>query len=109
MFDRRTYQRVDQLFEDQLARNRLRYGDHSREVEVLGHCAGRSSRGLFSSRLSIPLSDDLLQQCPHIEVDARSGNLPLRRVILVNAATGQLDGSPACRVAGEWALVLGFK
>src|SRR5215469_6313358 len=53
------------------------------------------------------LTEQLPQQCCRIEVDACLGDLPLHRVIFVDSATGDLDVSLGCRVAGERTLVFG--
>src|SRR5262245_39301570 len=53
------------------------------------------------------LIEQLPQHCCRVEVDARRGDLPLRRVVLVDPATGDLDASTGCRAAGEWTTVFG--
>src|SRR5215510_4411753 len=83
VFDRSTQQSVEQLFQDHLARNCLRYGDHSIKVAVLHRrgdrdSASRSRGFLFSLQVWLALIDDLLQQRSNIEVNARRSDLPPR-------------------------------
>ena len=64
MIDRGTHQGVEKFFEEHLARDGLRDGDHSRKVEMFewrGDRAGRSSGSVFGPRVCVALIDDLLQ------------------------------------------------
>src|SRR5262249_46306943 len=109
MLDRAAHQSVEQLFEHHLAGKCLRYVDNGSKVEVFGNRAGRSGRRFLAPRALMTLIDYLLMQRTHIEVNASRSDLPLRRIVLVNSATGQLNGSIGRRPAIEWALVLGFE
>src|SRR5215469_300884 len=109
MLDRAAHQSVEQLFEHHLARKCLRYVDNGSKVEVFGNRAGRGGRRFLGPRALVALIDYLLMQRTHVEVNASRSDLPFRRIVLVNSATGQLDGSTGRRAAVEWALVLGFK
>ena len=58
MLDRGTHQRIEQLFEHDLARDGLRHLDHGREIEVFDRCADRarrSSGGLFRPQVRVEL------------------------------------------------------
>src|SRR5262249_18668612 len=67
------------------------------------------SRGLFGLHVWVALIDNLLQQRSNIEVNARRGDLPLRRIVLVNSTPGQLNVSIGGRMAREGTFVLCFK
>src|SRR5262249_30985023 len=72
--------------------------DHSSEVEVF------DGRGDRARRI-----EQLLHQRPHIEINARRSDLPLRQVVLINPATGNLNAGVGCRMAIKWTLMFGFK
>ena len=55
------------------------------------------------------LIEYLLQQHPPVEINARRSDLPLRRIVFVNPATGHVDARLGCRTAFEWSLVFGFE
>ncbi len=68
LLDRGAHERVDQLFQDDLARDRLRHLDHGREVEMFDRRAdraGRPGRRLFRPELRIQLLE-----LPHLAVGA---------------------------------------
>ncbi|MNR08395.1 hypothetical protein D3C85_1245470 [compost metagenome] len=66
LFNRRTHDHLDQLFKDDVPRDRLRHLDHSGEIQVFDlrrNCARRARRELFRSKVRIHLLE-----LPHLPV-----------------------------------------